>query len=121
MPLRRCLGHDDQDCTRLVQDRNRCPEHERQHEAHRHRHRPSARERGYDAEYERNRDTLRRTAPPICHRCRRPIDLTLPASDPMSWTADHVIPLSRGGTNHLSNLAPAHAVCNNSKNNASNE
>lgn len=33
------------------------------------------------------------------------------------WHADHVIPLSRGGSNHPSNIVAACATCNTSKNN----
>ncbi|MFD1083875.1 HNH endonuclease [Micromonospora andamanensis] len=32
-------------------------------------------------------------------------------------TADHEIPLSRGGTNHRTNLRPAHKSCNSSRGN----
>lgn len=38
----------------------------------------------------------------ICHLCG------FPGAD----TVDHLIPRSKGGTNHPSNLAPAHMSCN---------
>lgn len=41
----------------------------------------------------------------ICHICG------LPGAD----TADHLIPRSKGGTNHPSNLAAAHRACNSRK------
>ncbi|WP_413788652.1 HNH endonuclease [Micromonospora andamanensis] len=76
------------------------------------RHRPkrvhalSSTQRGYDAEYRRNRRDLL-------------------ADDDRCWlcgkhganTADHEIPLSRGGTNHRTNLRPAHKSCNSSRGN----
>ena len=40
-----------------------------------------------------------------CHLCRRP------GAD----TADHLVPRSRGGTDDLANLRPAHAGCNYSR------
>ncbi|WP_200209119.1 HNH endonuclease [Micromonospora coerulea] len=68
----------------------------------------SRQQRGYDAEYQRNR-------------------VTLLAEDDRCWlcgryganTADHVTPLSRGGTNDLSNLKPAHKACNSGRGNRS--
>ncbi|MFI7281708.1 HNH endonuclease [Micromonospora chersina] len=65
----------------------------------------SASQRGYTAEYRRNRALL--LAPgPTCALCRR-----------AATTADHVVPLSRGGTNDLSNLRPACGPCNYSRGN----
>jgi 5-methylcytosine-specific restriction endonuclease McrA len=32
-----------------------------------------------------------------------------------NWDIDHVIPLSRGGTNHIDNLAPSCKGCNHKK------
>lgn len=43
-----------------------------------------------------------------CHICRRPLN-------PRDWHADHVVPISRGGWNTLSNLMPAHPTCNRRK------
>jgi 5-methylcytosine-specific restriction endonuclease McrA len=47
-----------------------------------------------------------------CHLCREKIDPTLSHPDPMCATVDHVVPLSRGGTDLRSNVAPAHLRCN---------
>jgi len=48
-----------------------------------------------------------------CHLCGRVIDVTLPALHPLSFTADHLMPISRGGDPHAAtNLAPAHRLCN---------
>lgn len=68
------------------------------HEKHR---RPSFRQRGYDAEYRRNRATILANHP-TCELCHR-----APAT-----TADHITPISRGGTSALTNLRPACATCN---------
>ena len=61
----------------------------------------TARERGYDREYDENRAILL-SKPQNCWKCG------LPGAD----SADHVIPRSRGGSNALSNLRPAHEACN---------
>jgi 5-methylcytosine-specific restriction endonuclease McrA len=31
------------------------------------------------------------------------------------WSMDHVVPISRGGTNALDNLRPAHRACNSAR------
>ncbi|WP_425274469.1 HNH endonuclease [Streptomyces flavidovirens] len=66
----------------------------------------SPRERGYDAEYQRNRRWLLRSQPD-CHICRVAL----------ATTADHIIPLSRGGSNAMDNLRPACGPCNYSRGN----
>lgn len=68
------------------------------HEKHR---RPSFYQRGYDAEYRRNRAALL-ASHPTCAICGR-----APAT-----TADHLTPISQGGTNSIDNLRPACAPCN---------
>jgi 5-methylcytosine-specific restriction endonuclease McrA len=45
----------------------------------------------------------------VCYLCEKPIKFISQAS------ADHVIPLSRGGPNHPSNKRLAHKSCNNDK------
>jgi 5-methylcytosine-specific restriction endonuclease McrA len=50
-----------------------------------------------------------------CHICREEIDLTLSRTSKMGLTVDHVIPLSKGGSDELDNLRPAHWICNNRK------
>lgn len=55
---------------------------------------------------------------PVCWLCGQLIDLTLPATHPMSGTADHVQPLSRGGAERdPGNLRPAHRRCNSARGN----
>ncbi|WP_372494921.1 HNH endonuclease [Micromonospora salmantinae] len=76
------------------------------------RHRPkrthvlSSTQRGYDAEYLRNRATILEGSP-LCVLCNRRI----------ATTADHIIPLSRGGTNQIHNLRPACPRCNSGRGN----
>lgn len=43
---------------------------------------------------------------PVCPLCKEPI------SSINDFTWDHIIPRSRGGKDHISNMAPAHAKCN---------
>ena len=63
---------------------------------------------------DRDRVTIRR-ARPACHICGDPIDYTLPYLHPQEFVVDHLIPLSRGGRDDLSNKAAAHRACNRSK------
>lgn len=66
-------------------------------------------ERLHYREWSKIRETIKEafTTPSgemLCHMCRMPIwD---------DWTVDHVIPLCRGGTNEIENLAPCHDDCN---------
>ena len=50
-----------------------------------------------------------------CHICGQLIDYDLPHLDPMSFQADHKIPLKRGGTDTPDNLAASHRTCNSTK------
>jgi hypothetical protein len=65
-------------------------------------------QRGYDAEYRRNRlvvvDQAKRGKP--CCICG------LGFNEDELVTAEHVIPLRHGGSNDKSNLSPAHSGCN---------
>ena len=54
-----------------------------------------------------------RTGEP-CWLCGQPIDLALPYTHPMSFTADHVEAIANGGK-LLSELRPAHRRCNSSR------
>jgi 5-methylcytosine-specific restriction endonuclease McrA len=54
----------------------------------------------YDAAYQRNRAIVLAGDPP-CRWCGAPAD-----------TADHLVPVARGGTNEIANLAPACEQCN---------
>lgn len=50
-----------------------------------------------------------------CSRCGLPIDTTLPATDPMSFTADHPEALANGGALVGQVLEAMHRRCNSSK------
>lgn len=55
-----------------------------------------------------------------CHICKEEIDLTAPRSQRYKgWERglqlDHVIPVSKGGTDTIDNVKPAHGICNLSK------
>lgn len=47
-----------------------------------------------------------------CHVCQEPIDLELPRTNRYGFTVDHFIPISKGGTDAIENLRPAHWICN---------
>ena len=52
-----------------------------------------------------------------CHICNEEIDLTAPRSPRFKgWQRglhlDHVVPVSKGGTDTLDNVKPSHALCN---------
>ena len=74
-----------------------------------HRNRPSRQQRGYDSEYDRNAalviENARQYGRP-CWKCGKHFK---PGE---KITVDHIIPLRRGGTNGLENLAPACTRCN---------
>jgi 5-methylcytosine-specific restriction endonuclease McrA len=50
-----------------------------------------------------------------CAVCNEPIDLNLIRTSKMGLTVDHWIPLSKGGSDDMSNLRPAHWICNRRK------
>ena len=56
----------------------------------------------------------------LCHICKKEIDTTLPRKvGSLKWKEslhlDHVIPLSKGGSNTLDNVRPSHGICNKTK------
>ena len=70
------------------------------------------------ARHSSHQDRLRRQVArtrPACHICGQPIDYTLHYLDPKAYVIDHVVPLSRGGRDDLSNVAAAHRDCNSTK------
>jgi 5-methylcytosine-specific restriction endonuclease McrA len=48
----------------------------------------------------------------ICGICNLPIDLRLKYPDPMSFSIDHIVPRSQGGTHAMHNLQASHLSCN---------
>jgi 5-methylcytosine-specific restriction endonuclease McrA len=52
-----------------------------------------------------------------CQLCNSPIDLRLKSPDPMSFSIDHIVPVSLGGTHEQANLQAAHLVCNSRRGN----
>lgn len=71
---------------------------------------PRAHDDIYDAEYRRNREILLATAT-VCAIC----GAGALENDPL--TADHIIPVSDGGSNDLDNLRAAHRSCNSRRGN----
>jgi 5-methylcytosine-specific restriction endonuclease McrA len=55
----------------------------------------------------------------VCHLCRGHLDFRAAEDDPWMPTLDHVVPVSQGGTNALSNLRLAHRCCNSERGNTS--
>lgn len=52
----------------------------------------------------------------VCGICGKPVDKSLPGTDPMGPTIDHIIPIAKGGhPADLSNLQLAHRCCNRQK------
>ncbi len=50
-----------------------------------------------------------------CQLCRKRVDPKLRHPHPMSWSLDHIIPISRGGEHSYANTQLAHLGCNVSK------
>jgi len=65
--------------------------------------------------YRQARRALRSLRRP-CHICGHPIDYTLAAPDPMSFSADHLVPRSLGGA-LLGPMDAAHLSCNSRRRN----
>jgi 5-methylcytosine-specific restriction endonuclease McrA len=58
------------------------------------------------AEYKRNRKIILEQSQYLCHYCNGPAN-----------TADHILPVSRGGGNELANLLSACVSCNSTRKN----
>jgi hypothetical protein len=52
-----------------------------------------------------------------CHICHRKVDMNLSGKAKWGPTIEHIIPVSRGGTNDPGNLALAHRYCNTARGN----
>lgn len=69
------------------------------------------RERGYDAEYDRNRVIVLREED-TCWLCSVTVDKTLPGTHRDGPSVDHVIRREDGGSNARDNLRLTHLRCN---------
>ena len=49
---------------------------------------------------------------PICGRCGGLVDVRRSGLDPLGPTVGHVMPVARGGSDELDNLALEHRACN---------
>lgn len=68
--------------------------------------------RGHRAQYNHNKKKILATQT-VCGICGKPVDKSLKYPHPMSPTADHIIPIDRGGhPSDLDNLQLAHFICN---------
>lgn len=72
------------------------------------------RARGQRMVYMRNRRRIIYSQS-VCGICGLPVDKSLRYPNPMCATVDHIIPVTKGGTNELSNLQLAHHYCNRQK------
>jgi hypothetical protein len=48
----------------------------------------------------------------LCGICKEPIDTSIPYPEPMSFSVDHIVPLSKGGSERNENLQASHLSCN---------
>lgn len=62
----------------------------------------------------RHREAIARTKAD-CHICGKPIDYDLRYPDPRCFVVDHVVPVSKGGSDDLPNKKAAHHECNSKK------
>jgi len=110
VPLRFCIELvDGEPCAAIFDGpTQRCPPHQAATTKRRNTDppgRPSAAQRGYGSEWRRVSAAVI-AATSLCHWCGEPAT----ADDP--FTADHLVPRARGGTNDRSNLVGAHRSCN---------
>lgn len=70
---------------------------------------------GHKTPFLKNKKALAMEGRP-CAICGLPIDYTLTFPNPWSFTADHIIPIAKGGhPSAMENLQPAHLRCNRAK------
>lgn len=71
--------------------------------------------KGHRTQFEKNRLRVIREND-VCALCGLPVDKSLKYPHPLSATADHIIPVSRGGhPSDINNLQLAHFKCNRAK------
>lgn len=77
----------------------------------------SQRQRGHNGHRRRQLSDWLRSQGNPCHICGQAIDYSLPSTNPMSFSVDHVIPIARGGEEFSKgNIKAAHKICNMKKN-----
>jgi hypothetical protein len=67
-----------------------------------------------NARYKRDNARLKATLPPVCRWCGEAIDRALVYPNPMSWSADHVVPMAQGGDLYGERV-PMHLRCNDAR------
>ena len=66
----------------------------------------------FQTAYEKNRRLIIAGAE-VCALCGLPLDKSLRFPNPMSVTADHIVPIAKGGhPSDLDNLQAVHLICN---------
>lgn len=65
--------------------------------------------------FQQNKKMLMATSDGYCAICGKPLDFNEKWPSPLSVTADHIIPLIKGGDNTIDNLALVHWCCNRAK------
>ncbi len=103
MPMRPATPCSVPGCPRPAVSGGRCELHAREHRARQEANRPSAAARGYDARWRRIRAKFLK-AHAECVECGAP-----------ATVADHIVPLSQGGTNDWDNLQPLCKRCHDRK------
>lgn len=98
-----------EDGSRQARYRKKFPE---KHAAVQQRRRAKKAGNGYE-QYDRN-DVYERDGG-ICCLCDEHVDITIRWPDPLSFSIDHIIPVSKGGADMLNNVQTAHLCCNISK------
>ncbi|MGW0682887.1 HNH endonuclease [Streptomyces sp. NPDC002754] len=76
--------------------------------------RMSAKQGRNTAMFKRLVDQLKREYPWLCHLCGAPIPTGVHHTDPLAYTADHVVPMALAPwlAEDIENLRPAHRICN---------
>lgn len=73
--------------------------------------------RGAGKDRKRRRNKLYQEQDGLCHWCKKDMRDDVPEDHPDRVTLDHVMPISKGGTNDLSNLVAACFACNQERKN----